>query len=169
MRLPETQSALSRWIVRGEVMLTIVLAAGIIVSMRRAAREDESPVRVSIGSTLSISPELMAAISSAPADDSGDTAKGRALYLQTCTACHGQNAQGMPHMGVNLRQSKFISTSSDRKLQAFIRGGRAADHPSNTTGLPMPARGGNVSLDDDSLADIVAFLRSVQEGDSVQE
>jgi hypothetical protein len=82
--------------------------------------------------------------------------------MQTCTSCHGQQAQGLPHMGVNLRESKFVASTNDRKLVAFLKSGRKPTDAKNITGLLMPPRGGNVSLDEDSLADIVAFLRQVQ-------
>jgi len=45
----------------------------------------------------------------------------------------------------------------------FLREGRRANHPENTTGIDMPPRGGNPSLTDQDLADITAYLRQIQE------
>lgn len=43
-------------------------------------------------------------------------------------------------------------------LVAFLISGRPADHPDNTTGIAIPARGGNPAL---SGVDIAAFLRDI--------
>jgi disulfide bond formation protein DsbB len=157
--LPETQSKLSRWIVRVEITLTMLAALRTLALVNRAQNDDATPVKVAIAPAPLI---VTRAADAVEVDDDADIAKGQALYMQTCTACHGQSAQGMPHMGVNLRQSKFVFASSDLKLRAFLQTGRPPNHPSNTTGLPMPARGGNPGLDDEALADIVAFLRRLQ-------
>jgi cytochrome c5 len=87
---------------------------------------------------------------------------GQMLYANTCTTCHGVRAQGMPHQGVNLRASKFVAAQSDQQLVAFLKVGRKPDDPGSLQKLLMPPRGGNASLDDTSLGDIVAFLRQVQ-------
>jgi disulfide bond formation protein DsbB len=94
--------------------------------------------------------------------DGADAGKGQVLYAQSCTTCHGQNLQGMPHQGVSLRDSKFIASTNDRKLVAFLKFGRKPTDAGNTTGLLMPPRGGNPSLDDDGLGHIVAFMRQIQ-------
>ena len=94
--------------------------------------------------------------------DGADPAKGQVLYMQTCTTCHGQALTGMPHQGVSLRDSKFVASTNDQKLVAFIKTGRKPADAKNTTGLLMPPRGGNPALDDDALANIVAFIKQVQ-------
>ena len=105
----------------------------------------------------------------AGAIDGADASKGRVLYMQTCTTCHGQALTGMPHQGVNLRDSKFVAGTNDQKLVAFIKTGRKPADPKNTTGLPMPPRGGNPALDDDGLSNIVAYLRQVQRDAAVAQ
>ncbi|WP_448601203.1 hypothetical protein [Thermoflexus hugenholtzii] len=42
----------------------------------------------------------------------------------------------------------------------FIKKGRPATDPANTTGVDMPPKGGNPALTDQDLADIIAFLRT---------
>jgi cytochrome c5 len=41
--------------------------------------------------------------------------------------------------------------------------GRTANDPKNTTGIPMPARGGNPGLTDDQILAIIQHLHSLAE------
>jgi mono/diheme cytochrome c family protein len=88
---------------------------------------------------------------------------GREVFVQTCATCHGFQAQGLPHNGAALRTSPFIAGQTDKDLVAFIRAGRRAKDPSNKSGVAMPPSGNNPSLSDARLADVVAYLRQVQE------
>jgi cytochrome c len=92
-----------------------------------------------------------------------DPEYGQMLYGNTCLACHGTRGQGMPNQGVNLRASKFIAACSDEQLVDFLRKGREPRDPASLVGRLMPPRGGNGSLDDTGLGDIVAFLRQLQD------
>ena len=92
-----------------------------------------------------------------------DPARGRLLYMGSCSACHGQRGQGMPHQGVNLRASPFIARRSDDDLVTFLKRGRAPGEPDSVQGLLMPPRGGNPALDDAALRAIVGFLRRLQQ------
>jgi mono/diheme cytochrome c family protein len=106
-----------------------------------------------------------------PAGDTrrdSDAAFGQLLYSSNCTACHGPRGHGLPRQGVNLRESKFIAEHSDGQLIAFLRQGRVPADPASQMGMLMPPRGGNRTLDDPALADVVAFLRELQE-DARQE
>jgi mono/diheme cytochrome c family protein len=93
----------------------------------------------------------------------GDAEFGQLLYSSSCTSCHGQRGHGMPRQGANLRESKFIAEQSDEQLVAFLRQGREPADPKSMMGMLMPPRGGNRTLDDPALSDIVAFLREMQE------
>ena len=163
---PEELGALSRLMVKLEVGLIVATALALGVALYLAQREDKTPIKVanyrSSGSILSSLPANFGAVAESSGLDGADPGKGQALYMQTCTACHGQNLQGMPHQGVSLVDNKFINTTSDRKLVAFLKVGRTPADPKSTTKLLMPARGGNPALDDDGLASIVAFLRQAQ-------
>lgn len=86
----------------------------------------------------------------------GDAAKGRELFVQNCARCHGPAGQGA------LQTSAFVADRSDAELIAFLQIGRPANDPFNTTGVAMPPRGGNPALTDEQLADIVAYIRSLQ-------
>jgi len=47
-------------------------------------------------------PKAQAATANAPADESVEVRKGRALYETTCITCHGQNLQGVQDRGPSL-------------------------------------------------------------------
>jgi cytochrome c5 len=86
--------------------------------------------------------------------------EGQALYGRTCTVCHGPDGRGVPNLGKDLVQSTFVDESSDDELVAFVRHGRAADDPLNTTGIAMPPKGGYAYLTDDDIRAIIAYLRT---------
>ena len=159
-RTPEMQSAWSIWALRVELMLAIALA--LIVIVRFKLPPESGPTAVTPPTMQPFATWDDAANEQVTRDDGPDAAKGRALFMQSCTSCHGPNAEGLPRMGPNLRQSRFIAQTSDLRLIAFLKSGRPATDPKNTTGIPMPPRGGNLALGDDALADIVEFLRQVQ-------
>lgn len=93
--------------------------------------------------------------------------EGQSLFSTTCFACHGFDARGIPGLGKNLVESTFIHGLTDDELLAFIINGRPIGDPLNTTGVAMPARGGNPSLTDDQLLSIIAYLRSLQAGQQI--
>jgi cytochrome c5 len=92
-----------------------------------------------------------------------DPEYGQMLYGNSCVACHGTRGQGMPHQGVNLRTSKFVSTRTREQLVEFLKKGRAPTDSTSTVKRLMPPRGGNANLDDAGLGDVVAFLRQLQD------
>ena len=98
---------------------------------------------------------------STPAGPVGDPAKGQTLFTGTCSACHGPDATGIAGLGKDLTTSTFVAEQSDAQLVEFIKTGRTASDPLNTTGIDMPPRGGNPALTDQDIADIVSFLRSI--------
>lgn len=86
--------------------------------------------------------------------------QGQTLYSSTCVACHGPNARGIPGLGKDLLASEFVHSLSDDELTQFITVGRRPWDEGNTTGIDMPARGGNPNLTDEEIHAIVAFLRT---------
>ncbi|HEX9645027.1 MAG TPA: cytochrome c [Acidimicrobiia bacterium] len=87
---------------------------------------------------------------------------GRAVYRGSCRACHGSDGEGVDGLGKPLVDSEFVDGLDDAALAAFIAEGRPADHPDNTTGMEMPPKGNNSSLTDEDLANVVAYIRSLQ-------
>ncbi|MFN2224064.1 MAG: cytochrome c [Chloroflexota bacterium] len=103
-----------------------------------------------------------------PADDTaamptGDAVAGEAKFQTTCSPCHGPDAKGLPNLGKDMTTSEFIRSSSDAELLAFVKTGRPPGDPANTTGVDMPPKGGNPTLTDQDLADIIAHIRTVEE------
>lgn len=107
-----------------------------------------------------------AASTAAPAPKSTDIVgtpeKGKELFAENCTTCHGMQGQGVVHLGADLQTSKFVASSTDAQLVAFIEQGRAANDPLNKMHVAMPPKGGNPALSTQNLYDIVAFLREIQ-------
>jgi disulfide bond formation protein DsbB len=88
-------------------------------------------------------------------------ASGQQLFVTNCGACHGPTGEGLPGLGKPLTTSEFVTGLSDEDLLAFINAGRLPDDPLNTTGVAMPPKGGNPSLTDEQLRDIIAYIRSI--------
>lgn len=93
----------------------------------------------------------------------GNATAGKVVYGDTCIACHGPDAVGIPGLGKDWTTSEFIKNNSDADLIAFIKKGRTANDPDNTTGVDMPAMGANNALTDQDIADVIAYARSLQE------
>ena len=105
----------------------------------------------------------------APADDDGEQAvaagdpeNGQQLYTQSCSSCHGPDATGIENLGRDLTNNEFIQNNSDEELLAFVKEGRPAGDPNNTTGVDMPPKGGNPAITDEQILDIIAYLRTLQ-------
>lgn len=106
-----------------------------------------------------------AAGNSAPAAGSGkaDAAKGKEAFAGTCSSCHGQDAKGLPNLGKNLVvKTDWMKQADDAALTALIAKGRPSSDPVNTTKIDMPSKGGNPALSDEDIANIVAYIRSIQ-------
>ena len=91
----------------------------------------------------------------------GDPAVGQDLYGKTCVACHGPNGEGVTGLGRDMTTSTFIAEKSDAELIEFIKVGRDPSDPLNTTGVAMPAKGGNPALSDEDLQHIIAYIRTL--------
>jgi mono/diheme cytochrome c family protein len=96
-----------------------------------------------------------------PSTSSGSVAAGIEFYAGTCIACHGPNGEGIEGLGKPWVGSDFINSRTDAEMLAFLIEGRASDHPENTTGIAMMPRGGNPSLTDDDLLDLIAYMRTL--------
>jgi len=96
-------------------------------------------------------------------------AEGKALFEGTCASCHGADARGLPGLGKDMTVSRFIATTPDDELLQFIKRGRPPGDPMNTTGVDMPPRGGNPTLNDAKLKKIIAFIRAIRPYTGEQE
>ncbi|MBK9125009.1 MAG: cytochrome c [Chloroflexi bacterium] len=86
---------------------------------------------------------------------------GERIFSSACTACHGFNGGGISGLGPSFIGNEFVNTHSNTALLEFVKVGRQVTDPANTTGVAMPARGGNPSLTDQDLAAVIVYLRSL--------
>ncbi|MCC6614121.1 MAG: c-type cytochrome [Anaerolineae bacterium] len=116
--------------------------------------------------TTTSTPESAAVVAAAnaggsdPDYDPALVAQGETLFL-LCAACHGPDARGLPNLGKDLVESEFVLSLSDEELLAFVQTGRPLWDPMNTTGIDMPARGGNPALTDEDIMALIAYIRAL--------
>jgi high-affinity iron transporter len=86
----------------------------------------------------------------------GDAKAGKALYNTQCAMCHGTSGKGDGPAGKSLKptprdfsKGKFLYGSTDAKIAAFIKKGKA----------PMP---GYSTLSAKQLSDLVAYIRALK-------
>ena len=87
--------------------------------------------------------------------------QGKAVFDRICATCHGKDANGLPKLGKGLRNNEFTKSQSDAELVEFMKLGRPATHPLNTTGVDMPPKGGDPTITDQDLLNVVAYLRTL--------
>lgn len=93
---------------------------------------------------------------------SAELTAGAVAFRQSCAVCHGQNGEGVPLLGKPLRNSAFVQSQSDDELLGLLIEGRPVSDPLNTSGVLMPPRGAQ-GIDDGTLMEVVAHLRSIQD------
>jgi len=109
------------------------------------------------------SPDTEQSIEAHPSSaQAGDVEAGKSKFEMSCIGCHGVNGEGIRGLGSDLTSSPFSAGLSDAELATFIKVGRAPDDPANITGIDMPSKGGNLSLSDADLYDIVAYMRTIE-------
>jgi len=94
---------------------------------------------------------------------SGDPVAGETLFVQSCSSCHGPAGEGIAGLGKDMTTSTFIQGMSEEEFLTFVKTGRPATHPDNTTSVDMPPKGGNPALSDEQLVDIIAYIRTLQQ------
>jgi disulfide bond formation protein DsbB len=97
-----------------------------------------------------------------PAAAGGDATAGQIVFTGTCATCHGPDAHGLPGLGKDLHANAFVAERSDEDMVAFLKVGRPASDPLNTTKVDMPPKGGNPALDDEDLFNVVAYIRTLK-------
>ena len=86
---------------------------------------------------------------------------GEKIFEATCVSCHGPDGSGLDGLGKPLQDNELMSELSDSELIRFIKEGRGAGDPANTTGVDMPKWGGDTRLSEQDLVDLVGFLRTL--------
>ena len=103
------------------------------------------------GTTAAVPPGVVA----------GDPIAGIEIYKGVCSRCHGADLKGVGGLGTPLAPSAFVADHSLDALAESIKEGRSVRDPDNTTGLDMPPKGGNPSLDDQDLLNVAAYLKAL--------
>lgn len=122
----------------------------------RAADTTPAPVAAS----------TLTALVAGPSAGAFDPARGKQLYLSTCVSCHGVTGDGMDRLGLPLRTSELVKTSTQASLVEFIKVGRQPTDPASKLNALMPARGGNPFLTDEELSQIAGYVRSLAGADA---
>jgi len=92
----------------------------------------------------------MAGIDQAQASDPGD-----AIFQATCLACHGPDGKGLlPGMPDFTKKGGVLSLPDDVLLKRIAEGFQTPGSP-----VAMPPRGGNPSLTDEQLRQVLAYLK----------
>lgn len=92
----------------------------------------------------------------------GNVENGKQQFTTICATCHGTQGEGIQGLGKALVKSEYVKNHSDAELAKLLEEGRPADHPENTTKVAMPPKGGSPGLTAQDIADIVAYLRTLQ-------
>lgn len=97
-------------------------------------------------------------VPAAKALDADTLARGEALYIDNCTACHMPDGRGLAHVFPPLTGSSAIQADQPGTvIHVVLAGARMADPASKPTGLAMPGFGWK--LDDREVADVVNYIR----------
>ena len=93
---------------------------------------------------------------------SGDPVVGEQAFIGSCSSCHGIDALGLPGLGRDLTTSTFVVGMDEEQFMEFVKTGRSTSDPANTTGVDMPAKGGNPALSDEDIVNIRAYIFSLR-------
>jgi mono/diheme cytochrome c family protein len=84
---------------------------------------------------------------------------GAAIYRDQCSACHGIEGRGVPHLFSSLRESAMVrSDDPTTVIRMVLRGARSASTAAEPTAPGMPSYG--YQLDDRQIAAVLNFVRS---------
>jgi mono/diheme cytochrome c family protein len=87
---------------------------------------------------------------------SADAAVGKAVYAQTCIACHGANGQGTIPGVTDFTGKDSPLSKSEAELVKNISEG----FQSKGSFMAMPAKGGNPALTEADVRAVLAYLRA---------
>ncbi|MBP7998169.1 MAG: c-type cytochrome [Chloroflexi bacterium] len=92
----------------------------------------------------------------------GDPVAGEQVFIGSCSSCHGTDARGLPGLSKDLVTSTYVGGMNEEQFLEFVKTGRSPSDPANTTGVEMPANGGNPALRDEDFINIRAYLFSLR-------
>jgi disulfide bond formation protein DsbB/mono/diheme cytochrome c family protein len=147
--------------------LLLIVYAGIVIIAISSRAVTNAQVTDSFGgfSADVVTPEVTTALSSSVAATYPPEliVQGQQVFSRQCSACHGQNAQGITNLGLPLVDSAFIQGKTDAEMLEFIKTGRLPSDSQNQTGMVMPGKGGNPGLTDSEILAVIAYLRSLDQ------
>ena len=126
----------------------VILIAAVALAIAACGGGDDEPAGSDNGGTTAAVP-------------AGNAANGETVFTNTCVSCHGPGGAGIEGLGKPMPGSAFITGLSDSELATFIKVGRGPGDPENTTGVDMPAKGGNPALSEQDIVDVVAYIRTL--------
>jgi cytochrome c5 len=84
-----------------------------------------------------------------------DTVRGEAIYNTTCLVCHGSDGAGdMPGVADLTRKGGGLNLEDTILLSRMLNG-----YQSSGSSMAMPPRGGDSSLTESDLKDVLKFMR----------
>jgi disulfide bond formation protein DsbB len=143
-------------------VLAALLAASLFLAACGGGDDEPTPTPQPAAALATTQAEAPAAepVAAAPV---GDVEAGKQLYGTVCVACHGPEAKGVQGLGKDLTTSTFLADLDDAGVVEFLKRGRDAGDPLNTTGIAMPPKAGNPALTDQDMLNITAFLRTIHQ------
>jgi cytochrome c5 len=118
------------------------IARAVVAMANEAGAKFKAPAASKPASAAATQPAAQAAEKPAAAD-------GKAVYNQTCIACHMQSVAGSPKLGDKAAWAPRIKTGTDALVQSVLKGKGA-----------MPPKGGNTSLNEAQVRAAVEFMVS---------
>jgi cytochrome c5 len=129
------------------------IARAVVLMANEAGASFKAPAAPKPGPAAA-TPAQPAQAAAQPAQASAPPAKpaaaeGKAVYDQTCVACHMQSVAGSPKLGDKTAWAPRIDTGMDLLVQSVLKGKGA-----------MPPKGGNASLSEAQVRAAVEFMVS---------
>ena len=144
-------------VVLAVLMVTFMFLGGLIGGSDDASTSDAAVVMENTAPVAKVQiegdePEAPATSESTEvAAAEGDNA-GKGAYDSICVACHGSGIPGIPQLGDAAAWAPRIEQGSDTLYERAING------YTGSSGMPMPAKGGNPSLSDDDVKAAVDYI-----------
>lgn len=85
----------------------------------------------------------------------GHAATGKEVFEKTCIACHGANGKGVVPGAADFTNPNGVLKKDDKTLIKHITEG----YKSEGSVMPMPAKGGNTSLTDADVKNVLQYIR----------